>query len=51
MSMDMKKDRITELNHRQKVRFSTILLPLCSMATALSVNLSRYKINIHEESL
>ena len=27
MSMDMKKERITELNHRQKVRFGTLLLP------------------------
>ena len=32
MSMDMKKERITDLNHRQKERFSTLLLPLCSMA-------------------
>ena len=29
-----KKERIRELNHRQKVRFSTLLLPLCSMAAA-----------------
>ena len=28
MSMDMKKERIRELNHRQKVRFSTLLLPV-----------------------
>ena len=28
MSMDIKKERITELNHRQKVRFSTLLLPV-----------------------
>ena len=34
MSMDSKKERIRELNHTQKVRFSTLLLPLCSMATA-----------------
>ena len=27
MSMDMKKERIRELNHRQKVKFSTLLLP------------------------
>ena len=32
MSMDLKKERIRELNHGQKVRFSSILLPLCSMA-------------------
>ena len=34
MSMDLKKERIRELYHRQKVRFSTLLLPLCSMAAA-----------------
>ena len=44
MSIDLKKERIRELNHRQKVRFSTLLLqkvrfstfllPLCSMAAA-----------------
>ena len=28
MSMDMIKERIRELNHRQKVRFSTLLLPI-----------------------
>ena len=27
MNMDMKKETIKELNHRQKVRFSTLLLP------------------------
>ena len=27
MSMDMKKERIRELNHRQKVRYRTLLLP------------------------
>ena len=31
------KRRISELNHRQKVRFSTLLLPLCSRATATPV--------------
>ena len=34
MHMDMKKERITELNHIQKARFSTVLLPLCSMTAA-----------------
>ena len=34
VSMDMNKERITELNHRQKVRISTLLLPLFSMAAA-----------------
>ena len=28
MSMDMKKERMTEMNHRQKVTFSTLLLPV-----------------------
>ena len=28
MNMDMKKERIIEVNHRQKVRFSTLLLPV-----------------------
>ena len=30
----MKEERITEVNHRQKVRFSTLLLQLSSMAAA-----------------
>ena len=34
MSMDMKKEKITELNHRQKARFNTLLLPLCSLVAA-----------------
>ena len=34
ISMDMKKERISELNLRQEVRFSTLLLPLCSMVVA-----------------
>ena len=28
MSMNMKKERIRELNNRQKVRFRTLLLPV-----------------------
>ena len=28
MSIDMRKEEIRELNHRQKVRFSTLLLPV-----------------------
>ena len=36
-SMDSKKERIRELNHRQKVRFSTSLFPLCLMAAATPV--------------
>ena len=33
MSMDLKKERIRELKHRQKVRFGTLLLPLLLCAT------------------
>ena len=47
MSMDMKKrERITELNHRQKVRFSTLLLPLCSMVATPPVYYALCKQNI-----
>ena len=46
MSMDIKKERITELNHGQKVRFSTLLLPLCSMAAAPPVCYALCKWNI-----
>ena len=43
MSMDVNKERIREMNHRQKVRFSTLLLPLCSMAAAPPVSYALYK--------
>ena len=43
MSMDLEKERIRELSHRQKVRFSTLLLPLCSLAAATPVCYALHK--------
>ena len=43
MSMDSKKERIRELNHTKKVRFSILLLPLCSMVAAPPVCYTLFK--------
>ena len=50
MNMGMEKERIRELDHRQKVRFSTLLLPVLVAWNTLDTRPSMLFVNVYVHS-